>query len=163
MTKINLSSALSSILAALGILIALPAQALTVAPAGNFSATGSMALTKGIIPVTCATTFSGTVTPEGAISVTSVTFAGGNFLCKRIAPVGLPWSGKADSDSQLTINGMQVTISAPLLGGLCGPIDVTAEWKKDISAAHFNHVSLRPDCTMDGFMATTPKITVTPS
>lgn len=139
------------------------AQALTVAPAGNFSATGSMALTKGIVPVTCATTFSGTVTAEGVINVTSVTFAGSNFICRRISPIGLPWSGKADSDSQLTINGMQVNISAPLLGGLCGPIDVTAEWQKDMSAARFNHVSLKPDCTMDGSMATTPKITVTPS
>jgi hypothetical protein len=138
------------------------ARALTVEPAGNFSATGILTLGKSIIHVGCETTFAGTVSAEGKINVTSVTFGKGSFLCKHIAPIGLPWSGKAESDAALTINAMQVYIDEPLLGGNCGPVDVTASWQKDTSTAHFDHARLPPSCSIDGLMPTTPHISVTP-
>jgi hypothetical protein len=145
-------------------LLAFPliAAAVTVAPAGNFSATGTLSLGKSIIHVSCETTFAGTVSASGIINVSVVTFGKGSFLCKHISPVGLPWSGEANSDSALTINAMQVNIDEPLLGGICGPIDVQAEWEKDLSAAHFNHAALPPSCSVDGVMMTTPHITVSP-
>lgn len=137
------------------------AQALTVSPDGGFSATGTLALSKSVVPVSCKTTFAGTVTAAGEITVSSVSFDGG-LLCGRISALGLPWSGRANSDSQLTINGMQVNIRAPLVGGVCGPVNVVAAWEKDRSAAHFDKVSLLPDCTMDGVMSTSPVISVRP-
>lgn len=138
------------------------ALALTVAPAGGFSATGKLALGKSIVPVSCLTTFTGNVAADGTFSVRTVTFTGGNFLCKRISALGLPWRGRADRDTQLTIEGMQVKIDAPLLGGVCGPVDVVAAWDKGGSAADFRKVLLPPNCHMDGVMVTAPHLTVTP-
>ena len=138
------------------------AAALTVGPAGTFSATGRLALGKGIVPVSCLTTFAGTVSASGVISVQTVSFTGGNFLCRRISALGLPWSGHADTPTRLTIDNMQVKIDAPLMGGVCGPVSVVATWESDVSAAHFRKVKLPPNCSMDGLMATTPSIVVTP-
>lgn len=138
------------------------ASALTVRPAGGFSATGRLALGKSIVPVSCLTTFTGEVRDDGSFTVQTVSFSGSNFLCRRISAVGLPWSGHADSDAHLTIDNMQVNIDAPLLGGLCGPVSVPADWEKDGSAAYFRKVRLPPNCSMDGRMATTPHLLVTP-
>jgi hypothetical protein len=145
-----------------GALLLQDAAALTLAPAGNFSATGRLALGKSIVPVSCLTTFTGNLAADGAFSVRTVTFSGSNFLCKRISALGLPWRGRADRDTQLTIEGMQVKIDAPLLGGVCGPVDVIAAWDRNESAAHFRKVVLPPNCRMDGVMVTAPHITVTP-
>lgn len=152
----------SQAMAALLLVLAAATQAVTVSPAGPFSATGRLALTKGIVPVSCMTTFTGTVSAEGRITITSLTFSGSNFICKRITALGLPWSGHADSDTQLTLNGMQVDIRAPLLGGQCGPVNVVATWDGNLSAAHFKKAQLLPDCSIDGVMTTSPKVIVTP-
>lgn len=143
-------------------LFCLQVQALTVQPAGEFSATAKMALGKGMVSLSCDTTFRGVVSASGAITVASVTFSGSNFLCGRIKALGLPWAGQADSDTQLTLKGMQVDIRAPLLGGKCGPVDVVAGWEKESSAANFHQIVLPPDCRLHGKMLTTPVIHVTP-
>jgi hypothetical protein len=145
----------------MGVVLAVPAAALTVAPAGPFSATGKLALGKGSIATTCDTTFTGTVTAEGRITIATLTFKGG-LVCGRVSARGLPWSGRADSDRQLTIEGMQVEIRAPFVGGVCGPVDVVAGWDNTRAAAHFRQVLLPPDCHMDGIMLTTPAVVVTP-
>lgn len=150
------------VLGVLCLLSPVASQALSVSPAGPFAATGRLAMGKGFVPVSCDTTFTGNVSASGDIVISTVVFSGGNPLCKRISPLGLPWSGHADSDSQFTIHAMQVNVRAPLLGGSCGPVDVAVAWEKENSAAHFKKVTLTPNCTMDGIMVTSPGITVTP-
>jgi hypothetical protein len=142
-------------------LLAVPAAALTVTPSGAFSATGKLALGKGRISTSCDTTFTGTVSAEGRITINTLTFRGG-LICGRVSAHGLPWSGRADSDRQLTIEGMQVEIRAPFVGGVCGPVDVVAAWDNTRAHAHFRKVVLPPDCHMDGVMVTTPAVVVTP-
>lgn len=137
------------------------AQALEVTPAGAFSASGELTLGKSLATVHCATTFGGTLQADGHFVVENVTFSGG-FLCRRVQALGLPWQGRADSATQLTIDGMQVEVHTPLLGGRCGPVAVVAAWEPDLSAAHFRKVALAPDCRLDGRLQTTPRLQVSP-
>lgn len=139
---------------------AMAAPAVQVSPPGPFSASGDLSLGKSIVPTSCQTTFVGTVTADGVITITSLTFDGG-MVCKRVSAVGLPWTGTVDSDRQLTLKGMRVNIRAPLLGGDCGPLDVSAVWSNTASSARFDKVKLPPDCRLDGTMVTTQRVTVT--
>lgn len=136
------------------------AQAVTVSPTGVFSAKGKLELGKGILGLSCETTFSGTVTAGGDIVVTDVRFGGGR--CGRITPVGLPWKGRVDSPEQLVLHDMQVEVRAPLLGGHCAASRVKVIWKADASAAHFERVQLPPDCRLHGSLVTTTRMVIAP-
>lgn len=146
----------------LAVAATLPAGAVTVAPAGEFAARGVLELGRGRIPARCDTTFAGTVTESGAITVTAVSFSGLNPVCHLIAPLGLPWRGQAQSHEHFTLEAMQVDVRAPLLGGVCGPATVTVHWRGAESAAHFERVQLPPNCRLHGTLATTTRLSVTP-
>lgn len=141
---------------------AMASTPVTVLSAGDFSASGDLALKKGSIPVSCHTRFDGQVADNGEITVTAVHFGGFNPLCKSIKALGLPWQGQVDHPGQLTVEDMQVKVRVPLLGGICGPGPVTLGWTNDNAGATFDAVTLGPDCAMDGVMLTTPPVQIHP-
>ncbi|MEK6350138.1 MAG: hypothetical protein V4764_21830 [Burkholderia sp.] len=148
--------------------LATPAFAVTVSLAnGNpmnpngepFSASGTTTLSKGAINTSCTATFNGTITSTGIVNITSTTFAGGG-LCSLITGSATsmnPWTGQADTATQLTINNAQV--SASLLG-TCGPSSVVTVWNNTASSLTFNNAVLTPNCTVTGTVATSPAFNV---
>lgn len=131
-----------------------------VAPAGDFSASGKLAMKKGAIPVSCHTTFNGRVSEQGVIRITEVIFGGLNPLCKSITALELPWQGRVEHPERLSVHDMQVKVRVPVLGGICGPGPVSLVWENGEGAATFDGVTLGPDCAMDGTMVTTPQVDI---
>ncbi|KVE37675.1 hypothetical protein [Burkholderia sp. TSV86] len=124
-----------------------------------FSVSGSMALSKSGISATCNTTFNGTITSGGIVTITSTQFAGGG-TCSWIssnATSSSPWTGQADSTTQLTINNAQVQV---LFLGTCGPSKVVAGWDNKASSLTLNNAQLTPNCQINGTMVTSPQFTV---
>lgn len=142
---------------------AAPAFAVTVSRADGqpmnpngepFSATGPTTLTKGI-GLNCTATFNGTITTTGIVQITSATFAAGSALCGSISAV-TPWSGQADTTTQLTINNVQV--NTPL--GACGPSKVATAFSSANSSLTFNNSQLSGGCSVSGTVNTSPKFVV---
>lgn len=151
---------------------ATPALAVTVVrvdgqpmnPNGEpFSATSApleTTLSKGSISANCVATFNGTITPAGIVNITSTTFTGTNSLCgliKGSASGTNPWTGQADSATQLTINNAQVNVT---LLGQCGPSKVVTSWTDANSSLTFSNAALAPDCKVTGTVVTSPKFHV---
>ncbi|RQR88776.1 MULTISPECIES: activator protein [unclassified Burkholderia] len=147
---------------------AAPAFAVTVSrvdghamnPNGEpFSATGLTVLAKGAINASCNATFNGTISSTGIVNITSTTFAGGATcgLISGSATSAAPWTGQADSATQLTINNAKVTVT---LLGTCGPSKIVTTWSDPNSSLTFNNAVLTPDCTVSGTVATSPKFHV---
>ncbi|KWK13204.1 hypothetical protein [Burkholderia stagnalis] len=156
-----------SVVAALALSSALAAPALAVVvsrtdgqpmnPNGEpFSATGITALSKGTISANCTATFNGTITPTGSVVITSAQFTGGG-TCGLISAGGTPWTGQADTATQLSINNVKVAVT--LLGN-CGPSKVVATWSDPNSSLTFNNAALTPDCKVSGTLLTSPKLHV---
>ncbi|WP_186192256.1 hypothetical protein [Burkholderia gladioli] len=148
--------------------LAAPAFAVTVSRAdGNpmnpngepFSATGGTTLTKGSITANCTATFNGTITTTGIVTITSTSFTGGGLcgLIQGSATSANPWTGQADTATQLTINNAQV--SASLLG-TCGPSQVVTAWNNAGSSLTFNNAILTPNCSVTGTVVTSPLLSV---
>ena len=145
---------------ALATVAAAPAFAVTVSrvdgqpmnPSGEpFSVTGSTNLTKGSTAAQCQATFTGTITPTGVVNITSTSFTGGT-LCGFISGA-TPWTGQADSTTQLTINNAGVNV---FLLGSCGPSKVVTAWNDKESSLTFSNATLTPDCTVDVKVVSTP-------
>ncbi|WP_423367863.1 activator protein [Burkholderia sp. LMG 32019] len=147
---------------------AAPAFAVTVTRADGqamnpngepFSATGLTNLSKGSISATCSATFNGTITSTGIVNITSTTFSGAATcgLINGSASSTSPWTGQADSATQLTINNVKVNVT---LLGTCGPSKVVTTWSDPNSSLTFNNATLTPDCTVGGTVATSPKFHV---
>ncbi|MDN7751223.1 hypothetical protein [Burkholderia gladioli] len=160
----------ASLVVALAVSSALtaPALAVTVSRAdGNplnpngepFSATGGTTLTKGSVTANCTATFNGTITSTGILTITSTSFTGGGLcgLIQGSATSATPWTGQADTPTQLTINNAQV--SASLLG-TCGPSQVVTAWNDSASSLTFQNAVLTPNCTVTGTINTSPKFHV---
>ena len=150
---------------ALATVAATPAFAVTVSRADGqpmnasgepFSVTGVTNLSKGVTNVQCQATFNGTITPSGIVNITSTTCTGGT-LCGFISGV-TPWTGQADSTTQLTINNAAVNV---LLLGSCGPSSVATAWDNNASSLTFTNASMAPDCTVGGTVYSSPKFKVT--
>ncbi|WP_175689937.1 activator protein [Burkholderia anthina] len=124
-----------------------------------FSATGLTVLAKGAINASCNATFNGTISATGIVNITSTTFSGGATcgLISGSASSAQPWTGQADSTTQLSINNAKVTVS---LLGACGPSKVVTTWSDPNSSLTFNNAVLTPDCTVSGTVATSPKFHV---
>ncbi|NIE84182.1 MULTISPECIES: hypothetical protein [unclassified Burkholderia] len=150
--------------------LAAPAFAVTVSRAdGNpmnpngepFSATGGTTLTKGTIVANCLATFNGTITSSGIVTITSTTFTpASSALCGLIqgsATSTNPWTGQADTATQLTINNAQVNAS---ILGTCGPSQVVTTWNNGGSSLTFNNAVLTPNCSVSGTVTTSPKLLV---
>ncbi|MBR8345633.1 activator protein [Burkholderia ambifaria] len=147
---------------------AAPAFAVTVSRADGqamnpngepFSATGLTALAKGSINATCNATFNGTISSTGIVNITSTTFTGGATcgLISGSATSASPWTGQADSATQLSINNVKVNVT---LLGTCGPSKVVTTWNDPNSSLTFNNAVLTPDCTVGGTVVTSPKFHV---
>ena len=115
-------------------------------------------LSKGAITAGCTATFNGTITSTGIVNITSTTFTGG-ATCSLIsgsASSTSPWTGQADSTTQLSINNVKVNVT---LLGTCGPSKVMT-WSDTNSSLAFNNSVLTPDCTVAGTVLTSPKFHV---
>ncbi|AYZ64976.1 activator protein [Burkholderia multivorans] len=153
---------------ALSSALAAPAFAVTVTRADGqamnpngepFSALGITALSKGGNNVNCTTRFNGTITSSGIVTITSTQFTGSG-LCGVItgsASSTSPWTGQADSATQLTINNAQVSV---WVLGTCGPSKVVTEWSDPKSTLTFKYTPLAPDCKVAGMLETSPKFHV---
>ncbi|MGU7773437.1 activator protein [Burkholderia sp. MR1-5-21] len=161
---------IASLVAALAIsaACAAPAFAVTVSRADGqpmnpngepFSASGITVLSKGTISANCTATFNGTISSTGILNITSTQFTGGGTcgLIAGSASSSAPWTGQADSATQLTINNAKVTVS---LLGTCGPSKVVTTWSDPNSSLTFNNAVLTPDCKVSGTVATSPKFRV---
>lgn len=149
---------------ALATVAATPAFAVTVTRADNqpmnpsgepFSVTGSTTLSKGFISAVCTATFTGTITPSGIVNITSTSFTGGGTcgLISGTASSLTPWTGQADSTTQLSINNAAVNVT---LLGSCGPSKVVTSWNDQESSLTFSNALLTPDCTVNGKVVSTP-------
>ncbi|AOK14555.1 activator protein [Burkholderia cepacia] len=153
---------------ALSSALAAPAFAVTVSRADGqpmnpngepFSASGITGLSKGGISANCNATFNGTITSTGIVSITSTQFTGGGTcgLISGSASSTSPWTGQADSTTQLSINNVKVNVT---LLGTCGPSKVVTTWSDPNSSLTFNNATLTPDCTVGGTVSTSPKFHV---
>lgn len=153
---------------ALANVAATPALAVTVSrvdgqamnPNGEpFSVTGQTTLSKGSISANCTATFTGTITPTGIVNITSTSFTGGGTcgLISGTASSSNPWTGQADSTTQLSINNAAVNV---FLLGSCGPSKVVTAWNDPNSSLTFTNALLTPDCTVSGTVVSTPKFHV---
>lgn len=124
-----------------------------------FSASGITNLSKGSISASCTATFNGTITSTGIVNITSTQFTGGGTcgLIAGSASSASPWTGQADSTTQLSINNAKVTVT---LLGTCGPSKVVTAWSDQNSSLTFNNAVLTPDCTVGGTVLTSPKFHV---
>ncbi|AWV02347.1 activator protein [Burkholderia sp. JP2-270] len=147
---------------------AAPAFAVTVSRADGqpmnpngepFSVSGLTTLSKGSISANCTATFNGTITSTGIVHITSTQFAGGSTcgLISGSASSTSPWTGQADSTTQLSINNVQVNVA---LLGACGPSKVVTAWNDPNSSLTFNNAALTPNCTVSGTVTTSPKFHV---
>lgn len=139
------------------------ASAVTVSPAGSFTATGTTELTppgQNPTPIECVLTLTGNATQSGGVTISSVSIDPGDPACAALSASSssLPWTGSFDSDALgLTLNGVHV--EAPILGLTCGPASVNPDFAN--STVTFNGTSLGA-CTIDGSLDVTPPQSVTP-
>ncbi|KVV54892.1 activator protein [Burkholderia cepacia] len=148
---------------------AAPAFAVTVSrvdgqpmnPNGEpFSASGLTSVQKGAFsPISCTTTVNGTVTPTGTINITSTQFTGGTLcvLFTGSASSAAPWTGNVDSTTQASIDNVKLDMRVL---GTCGPSKVTVAWSDPDSRLTLNNAVLTPDCTVSGWIMTSPKFHV---
>jgi hypothetical protein len=147
---------------AFALLFAGAVQALTVAPAGAFTARGQLAVSKGRLAATCRATFTGRVDPDGAVSITAVDFGDKPRRCRLLQAQGLPWQGSVGSPVQLRLQGVAVEVDSRLDGGVCGPAVLVAEWRAVTSTLHFPAQPLPRDCSLQGEITTTPALVINP-
>ena len=122
--------------------------------AGGYVATGLMTVAKGSLVLHCTARFAGVTDPAGGARITSVAFTGG--LCSSISAVGLPWIVTPTGPNAATI--VKVKVKASLAGG-CGPGDVPATIGPT-GVITLNNVTVAPDCTIKGSVATNPPVTI---
>ena len=122
-----------------------------------FSATGPMVLSKAGIDLACTAVFAGNVTTTGDVQITSVAF-NGNAMCggiKATASPSAPWTGHADTPTQITLNN--VGVKTPR-GEQCGPSAATATINDNgtESVISFHHSAITGGCVVSGALVTTP-------
>lgn len=142
------------------ILLSEAASAVTVSPAGMFTAQGKTTLTSpNGISIDCTQTLTGSVSTDGAITVASASYgaSGGDALCAFLQAANLPWTGQIAADgASLTVNGVEIDV--PLAGVMCGPAPVHA----DYADSTITLVDSGGACDAEGSLNITPSQTVTP-
>ncbi|MDY7807248.1 hypothetical protein [Burkholderia stagnalis] len=147
------------------------AHAVLVTPPGPggapmaFSASSKATVSKSGIPIECDTTFTGTIDGTGKVKITSTSF-GNSTLCKLVkgsASVSEPWTGQVDSPTQLTIDNATVEVSAPFIGGRCGPSKIigTIHEADGATTIALDDVTLSGGCAVKGSLTTSPYLHVT--
>jgi hypothetical protein len=92
--------------------------------------------------------------------IKSARFSGLNPACKRLEANLLPWRGEAISTEQLKLTGVQVVVKSLLLGRVCGPVTLTADWLAGASLLSLPETKLPPDCWMKGVLEVNPSFFV---
>ena len=126
-----------------------------------FSVSGTTSLTSPVANANCTATFNGTITSGGIVNITSTQFVAGDVLCGAIqgsATSNTPWTGQADTTTQLSINNVAVT--APFVS--CGPTKVVGAWDNPSSSLTFNNASLDGGCTVTGTVTSSPAFSIAP-
>ncbi|WP_394828109.1 hypothetical protein [Pendulispora albinea] len=124
-------------------------------PSTNFTATGAMKLTKGLVTADCTATFTGSTDANGNGSVSEATFSGG-LLCGNLTATGFPWAVTPTSLTNGTFDNVTVNTSL----GPCGPSNVPATYDNANGTITFTNATLSGGCTVSGTLTTTPKVTV---
>ncbi|MCW7540837.1 hypothetical protein OOT46_23740 [Aquabacterium sp. A7-Y] len=149
----------------LGVLLAPHAPAVTVSPAGDLVAAGELNYRKGLGSISCETSFTGTITPDGKVTISAASFTT-RGLCKRISAVGLPWTGQAQPSGLLVIDNAAVDVQAPFVGGQCGPSRIELKWDNARSTLTFTDALLvassGSSCKTNGQITVSPKLDVQP-
>jgi hypothetical protein len=116
---------------------------------------GPMEVTKGSLKQNCDVTIKAAIDKAGEGRITSADFKGG--MCASIKANDLPWLIKVTGPGAGVIRG--VSVKASIFGG-CGPADIPVVLGKagEITLAP---TSIKPDCSMQGRLTSTPAITVT--
>lgn len=146
--------------AALTLGFAAQASAYTLSPTSTgFTATGDVAVIKGMTYLFCTMDIAGTTDAAGVGTVTSAAL-GGTPLCALFIPNGLPWTMTATGAGTAAISNVSFTSS---FWGACGPTALTVSIS-GAGAITFNSY-LAPNCgfkTNSSGLATSPAVTVIP-
>ncbi|AKJ27464.1 hypothetical protein [Caldimonas brevitalea] len=149
----------------LGLAVAPVAVAVTVTPAGDLVAAGTLSYRKGFAGLSCPTTFTGTISASGAVTINAASFTT-RGLCAQISAMSLPWTGQADPRGVLVIDNAAVEVKAPFVGGLCGPSRIELQWDNTHSTLTFKDVLLQAptgsSCKTNGQITVSPALDVQP-
>jgi len=161
---VSVGSALAVLAAA-----AAPAFAVTVTPPGSggaaipLTAHGPTTLTKSGVSISCTATLTGTIDGAGDVKITSASFTG-NSLCSSVVAAKTPWTGTVLSPTQLALHGVAVNVNVPILGGACGPTDVSAGISVNATQKEtlisLSKQALSGGCDVSGTLTTTPFLQV---
>jgi hypothetical protein len=146
-------------LAALGLVLfglADAADADVFSPASTkFNLTGPVIIMKSGVKLGCQETVGAQTNATGALSITSMSFSGGQG-CSSVKANGLPWAVNATGISSLTIS--KVLLMLP--NGACGPGVVPANLGGGVLA--FNAANSLAGCSIAGGLRSTPTVRIVP-
>lgn len=115
-----------------------------------FSATGPISFSKGLLKADCSITLSGRVAPDGSHArVERVSFGGDSYKCARVTATHLPWTLTPLDERNGAMSGIRVTVSAPLLGGECGPSTASGTWDNTLGRLSAVKVTLAGGCVIE--------------
>ncbi len=110
---------------------------------------------KSSVRLGCQETVGAQTNTTGALSITSMSFSGGQG-CSLIKASGLPWTVKATSITSLTIS--KVLLILP--NGACGPGVIPANLGGGVLA--FNAGNNLAGCSIAGGLRSTPTVKILP-
>lgn len=119
----------------------------------SFTAKGQVSVLKGSTTNPCAAHLVGNTDAAGIGTITGATFTGSDF-CTAITSNGLPWTMNAETKQRATLHSVAFTT----IYGNCGPVNASVFVN---SAGRFTfHFFLNPDCVLNGYVKTTPAVTI---
>ena len=119
----------------------------------SFTAKGQVTITQGVSHPSCTAHFVGTTDAAGFGQINGATFTGSDF-CTAVTSATLPWALNAETKRQALLQ--HVDLSTP--NGFCGPANVTVSIN---SSGRFSfYFMTSPDCVIQGYVKTTPVITI---
>ena len=119
----------------------------------SFTAKGQVTITKGVSHPSCTAHFVGTTDAAGFGQINAATFTGSDF-CTAVTSATLPWALNAETKRQALLQ--DVALSTPL--GFCGPANVTVY--VSLTGRFTFYFMASPDCVIQGYVKTTPAITI---
>lgn len=128
-----------------------PLLAARIQPADTpFTASGPISFSKGLLSADCTIAMSGRIAPDGSHArVDSVSFSGNSFKCRRVTATHLPWTLAPLDERSGAMSGIQVTVSAPLVGGECGPSTASGTWDNTLGRLQADKVTLAGGCVIE--------------
>jgi hypothetical protein len=121
----------------------------------KFNWTGPVIIMKSTVRLGCQATVGAQTNTTGALSITSVSFSGGQ-ACASVGASGLPWAVKATSMTSLTIS--KVLLVLP--NGACGSGVIPANLGGGVLA--FNASNNLAGCSIAGGLRSAPTVKILP-